>query len=63
VNPEPLMDVFRELVRFQLQKENERITLGLPGTHAYDWKYTKLREVPGETPATQQAGSPGQEQP
>lgn len=63
VNPEPLMDVFRELVKFQLQKENERITLGLPGTHAYDWKYTTPREIPGETLATQQAGSPGQKQP
>ena len=42
------MDVFRELVKFQLQKENERISLGLPGTHAYDWKYTTLKKVPGE---------------
>ena len=48
IEPEPLMDVFRELVKFQLQKENERISLGLPGTHAYDWKYTTLKKVPGE---------------
>ena len=46
VNPEQLMDVFKELVKFQLQKENERIVSGLPGSHAYDWKYTKVKEVP-----------------
>lgn len=50
VNPEPLMDVFRELVKFQLQKENERITLGLPGSHAYDWKYTRVRDIPRLSP-------------
>ncbi len=45
-NPEPLMDVFKKLIQFQLQKENERIQSGVPGSHAYDWKYTKLREIP-----------------
>ena len=51
INPEPLMDVFKELVKFQLSKENERIASGLPGSHAYDWKYTKLRDVPSEFPS------------
>ena len=45
-NPEPLMAVFKKLIQFQLQKENERIQSGIPGSHAYDWKYTKLREIP-----------------
>lgn len=45
-DPEPLMTVFKALIQFQLSKENERITSGLPGSHAYDWKYTKLREIP-----------------
>lgn len=46
VNPEPLIDVFKEMIMFQIKKENERIESGQPGTHAYDWKYTKKREVP-----------------
>ncbi len=46
LDPEPLMDVFRQLVKFQLSKENERIASGLPGSHAYDWKYTKIKDVP-----------------
>ncbi|MCR5621747.1 MAG: DTW domain-containing protein [Treponema sp.] len=46
VDPEPLMDVFKELVKFQLEKENERISSGVPGSHAYDWKYTTLKQVP-----------------
>ena len=45
-NPEPLMYVFRKMIEFQLSKENERIQSGLPGTHAYDWKYTKVKSVP-----------------
>jgi len=46
LNPEPLMEVFRQMGKFQLQKENERILSGGKGSHAYDWKYTKLRDVP-----------------
>ena len=45
-NPEPLMDVFKQMIKYQLQKENERIESGLPGSHAYDYKYTKKREIP-----------------
>ncbi len=45
-DPEPLMDVFKKLIQFQLTKENERIASGQPGSHAYDWKYTRRREVP-----------------
>lgn len=46
VNPEPLMNVFKEMIKFQLQKENERIEGKVPSTHGYDWKYTKKREIP-----------------
>ena len=46
VDPEPLLTVFKKMIQFQLQKENERIESGLPGTHAYDWKYSRRREVP-----------------
>ena len=45
-DPEPLMDVFKKMIQFQLQKENDRIEGRLPSTHANDWKYTKLKEVP-----------------
>lgn len=45
-DPEPLMNVFKQMILHQIQKENERISSGQPGTHAYDNKYTKLKEVP-----------------
>ena len=46
INPEPLMDVFKKMIMFQIEKENERIESGIQGSHAYDWKYTKKRELP-----------------
>ena len=46
VNPEPLMTVFKKMIQFQLQKENDRIDGKLPCSHANDWKYTKRREIP-----------------
>lgn len=46
VNPECLMTAFRELIRFQLQKENDRIDGKLPNTHATDYKYTVRKEIP-----------------
>lgn len=45
-DPEPLMTVFKKMIVFQLEKENERITLGLPSTHPKDYKYTKIKEIP-----------------
>ena len=44
----PLMAVFKKMIQFQLSKENERIEAGLPGNHAYDFKYRKKRVVPKE---------------
>lgn len=46
VDPEPLMDVFKKMISYQLSRENERIEKGLPGHHAKDWKYTKVKEIP-----------------
>lgn len=46
IDPEPLLDVFKQMVKFQITKENERIESGLPGTHEKDMYYLKPREVP-----------------
>lgn len=48
VNPSPLMDVFRRMIKDQLQAENERILGIRPNSHCYDAKYTKLKEIPAE---------------
>lgn len=52
VNAEPLMNVFKEMVREQLQAENDRIAGKLPDTHSYNWKYKKQREIPDEIKLT-----------
>lgn len=46
VNAEPLMNAFKEMIRQQLQAENDRIAGKLPDTHSYNWKYKKTREIP-----------------
>ena len=46
VNPECLMTAFKELIKFQLQKENDRIDGKLPNSHATDFKYTKKKKIP-----------------
>lgn len=46
LNPEPLMDVFKEMIKLQLTAENERILGIRPNSHSYDNKYRKLKEVP-----------------
>ena len=46
VNPEGLMDAFKEMIRLQIQKENDRIEGRIPNTHATDFKYTRLKEMP-----------------
>ncbi len=43
---ESLMTAFREMVKFQLKKENDRIEGRLPNSHACDWKYSKKKEIP-----------------
>lgn len=46
VDPEPLLDVFKHMIVFQLEKENERIDSGLPSTHQKDVVYTTKKEIP-----------------
>ena len=45
-SPEPLMATFKAMVRFQLEKQNERVSGKIPSTHATDWKYTTIQPVP-----------------
>ena len=45
-DPESLMDAFKMMIKFQLQKENDRIAGLLPNTHANDFKFTKKKEIP-----------------
>ena len=46
IEPEPLMTVFKEMIKVQLQAENERIQGLRPNTHNYDVHYNKIREIP-----------------
>lgn len=46
LDPEPLMNVFKEMIKLQLTAENERILGIRPNTHNYDAKYHKLKELP-----------------
>lgn len=46
LNPEPLMNVFKQMIKLQLQKENDRINGLIPNTHSYDAKYKKTKEIP-----------------
>lgn len=46
VNPEPLMNVFKEMIKNQLRAENERIMGLRPDIHHMDGKYSKLKEIP-----------------
>ena len=46
VDPEPMMDAFKQMIKFQLQAENERILGIRPNSHNYDAKYNKIREIP-----------------
>lgn len=43
---ESLMSAFKFMIKFQLQKENDRIAGLIPNTHATDFKYTKKKEIP-----------------
>ena len=45
-DPECLMTAFKEMIKFQLQKENDRIAGLLPNTHFHDYKYTRKKEIP-----------------
>lgn len=43
---EGLMTAFKEMVKFQLIKENDRVEGRIANSHASDWKYKKRRELP-----------------
>lgn len=45
-NPEPLMTVFKKMIKDQLQAENDRIEGRRPNVYAHDWKYTKTKSIP-----------------
>lgn len=47
-DPECLMTAFKAMIRFQLQKENDRIAGLLPNTHSHDYKYTRTKIIPQE---------------
>ncbi|MGI5058832.1 tRNA-uridine aminocarboxypropyltransferase [Treponema pectinovorum] len=43
---ECLMTSFKEMIKFQLQKENDRINGLLPNIHPKDNKFTKIKAIP-----------------
>ena len=45
-DPEPLMDVFKQMIKDQIRAENERIQGLRPNTHPNDYKYKTIREIP-----------------
>lgn len=45
-DPECLMTAFKEMIKFQIQKENDRIDGKLPNSHATDYKYYKKKDMP-----------------
>ncbi len=45
-DPEPLMNVFKQMIKNQLRAENERIAGLRPNIHGCDQKYTKTKEIP-----------------
>ena len=40
------MNVFKQMIKFQLQAENERVSGLRPNVHAGNFRYTKLKEIP-----------------
>ena len=46
LDPEPLMKIFKEMIKLQLTAENERIMGIRTNSHSYDAKYNKIKELP-----------------
>lgn len=44
--PEPLMNIFKAMIKLQLTAENERILGIRTNSHDYDDKYNKIKEIP-----------------
>ena len=46
IDPQPLMNIFKAMIKLQLTAENERILGIRTNSHDYDDKYTKLKTIP-----------------
>ena len=46
IDPEPLMNIFKAMIRLQLTAENERILGIRTNSHDYDDKYTRVKKIP-----------------
>lgn len=46
INPEPLMNIFKAMIKLQLTAENERVLGIRTNSHDYDAKYNKIRTIP-----------------
>lgn len=46
LDPEPLMNIFKAMIKLQLTAENERVLGIRANSHDYDAKYTKIKEIP-----------------
>lgn len=46
LNPQPLMNIFKAMIKLQLTAENERILGIRTNSHDYDDKYNKIKEIP-----------------
>ena len=46
LDPEPLMNIFKAIIKLQLTAENERVLGIRTNSHDYDAKYNKIKEIP-----------------
>ena len=46
LDPDPLMKIFKEMIKLQLTAENERVMGIRTNSHDYDAKYNKIKELP-----------------
>ena len=46
IDPEPLMNIFKAMIKLQLTAENERVMGIRTNSHDYDAKYNKIRTIP-----------------
>lgn len=46
LDPQPLMNIFKAMIKLQLTAENERVLGIRTNSHDYDAKYNKIKEIP-----------------
>ena len=46
IDPEPLMNIFKAMIKLQLTAENERVLGIRTNSHDYDAKYNKIKTIP-----------------